>query len=76
MMILFKVARLESNPEHEDSLLDVAGYVACLANIIGKSAPKNAQTNASKVSHEEATKAYGWTQNKSTSTLGCLGGLS
>lgn len=28
MMILLKVARLATNPSHEDSLLDLAGYVA------------------------------------------------
>ena len=33
MMILFKVARLENSPSHEDSLIDIAGYVSCLANI-------------------------------------------
>lgn len=29
LMILMKVARLATNPLHEDSLLDVAGYAAC-----------------------------------------------
>lgn len=29
MMILMKVARLATNPDHRDSILDVAGYAAC-----------------------------------------------
>lgn len=28
MMILLKIARLQNNPEHRDSLVDVAGYAA------------------------------------------------
>lgn len=28
MMILLKLARLQNNPEHRDSLVDVAGYAA------------------------------------------------
>lgn len=29
MMILMKVARLKTNPSHEDSWLDICGYGAC-----------------------------------------------
>lgn len=29
LMILMKIARLSTNPDHRDSLLDVAGYAAC-----------------------------------------------
>lgn len=29
MMMLQKIARLSTNPQHYDSLLDVAGYAAC-----------------------------------------------
>jgi len=32
MMILMKVARLATNPDHYDSLVDVAGYAACAAD--------------------------------------------
>lgn len=28
MMILLKLARLQNNPEHRDSLVDIAGYAA------------------------------------------------
>lgn len=31
MMILMKVARLMNNPEHLDSIVDIAGYAACAA---------------------------------------------
>lgn len=30
MMILFKLARLKENPRHRDSILDIAGYAACM----------------------------------------------
>lgn len=29
MMALLKIARLQSNPSHEDSWVDLAGYAAC-----------------------------------------------
>ena len=29
MMILMKIARLNTNPNHRDSLVDIAGYAAC-----------------------------------------------
>ena len=29
MMILLKIARLEGNPRHADSWVDIAGYAAC-----------------------------------------------
>lgn len=31
MMILFKTARLAETPDHKDSVVDIAGYAACLA---------------------------------------------
>lgn len=30
MMILFKIARLTANSQHRDSILDIAGYAACM----------------------------------------------
>lgn len=36
MMILMKVARLEANPTHDDSIVDIAGYAACLGEIAAK----------------------------------------
>lgn len=39
MMILFKLARLLSNNTHRDSILDIAGYAGCYAEIV--SAKKN-----------------------------------
>ena len=33
MMMLFKIARLQGNPSHADSWLDIAGYAACGAEI-------------------------------------------
>ena len=35
MMTLFKIARLQGNPKHEDSWVDIAGYAACGAEIAG-----------------------------------------
>jgi hypothetical protein len=32
LMILMKIARLATNPNHRDSLVDVAGYAACAAD--------------------------------------------
>ena len=32
-LIDLKLARLSSNPAHTDSMVDVAGYIACLAEI-------------------------------------------
>lgn len=32
-MILLKVARLAANPNHLDSLIDIAGYAACGAEV-------------------------------------------
>lgn len=36
MMLLLKVSRLYSDPEHYDSLLDLAGYAACWAELLPK----------------------------------------
>ena len=33
MMCLFKIARIKANNKHEDSYTDVAGYIACAAEI-------------------------------------------
>lgn len=33
MMCLFKLARIQANKEHEDSYVDIAGYIACAAEI-------------------------------------------
>ena len=33
MMTLFKIARLQGNPKHEDSWVDIVGYAACGAEI-------------------------------------------
>lgn len=35
MMILLKIARLEHQPKHQDSVVDIAGYAACLGEIVG-----------------------------------------
>ena len=43
MMNLMKVARLDNEPRHLDSWIDMAGYAACGANIIAP-APKAAET--------------------------------
>lgn len=34
MMILMKVARGATNQEHEDTIIDIAGYAGCLERII------------------------------------------
>lgn len=36
MMVLMKVARLENQPHHDDSWIDIAGYAACGANLFHK----------------------------------------
>ena len=36
MMVLFKVARAKSAPEHTDNLTDIAGYAACAAELGGR----------------------------------------
>ena len=33
MMLDLKIARLQKNPGHYDSLVDVAGYTACLSEL-------------------------------------------
>jgi hypothetical protein len=33
MMLDLKIARLQKNPGHYDSLIDVAGYAACLSEL-------------------------------------------
>ena len=33
LMALMKLARLTRNPHHHDSMVDVAGYMACLAEV-------------------------------------------
>lgn len=35
MMVLLKMARLMETPSHRDSMVDIAGYTACLAHIEG-----------------------------------------
>ena len=37
MMILLKVARIQSNPCHDDNWIDIAGYAACGGEIAGRS---------------------------------------
>lgn len=34
MLMLMKVARLMSSVSHRDSIVDIAGYAACLAEIV------------------------------------------
>lgn len=36
MMNLMKIARLQSDPTHEDSWLDIPGYAACGSEIMNK----------------------------------------
>lgn len=40
MMTILKLARLATNPQHEDSWVDVAGYAACGAEIASKTIPQ------------------------------------
>jgi hypothetical protein len=35
MMILMKIARLIETPDHEDSIVDIAGYAEAYARIVG-----------------------------------------
>lgn len=44
MMMLMKLARLSTNPMHQDSVLDVAGYAACAADCIAAEQNKNRST--------------------------------
>lgn len=34
LMMLLKIARLKRTPEHEDSITDIAGYAACLYDVV------------------------------------------
>lgn len=36
MMALFKIARLEHSPSHEDSIVDLIGYAACYGEIVAE----------------------------------------
>ena len=36
LMILFKLARIQNNPTHQDSWVDLIGYGACAAGIVLK----------------------------------------
>ncbi len=36
MMILLKLCRLARTPNHQDSIVDIAGYAACAGEIVGK----------------------------------------
>lgn len=38
MMALMKIARLDNDPTHLDSIVDLAGYAACLGEISAKDA--------------------------------------
>jgi len=33
MNMMIKIARLAKNPQHHDSVVDIAGYAACLADV-------------------------------------------
>ena len=33
MLALMKIARLEASPTHRDSMVDLAGYAACMASL-------------------------------------------
>jgi hypothetical protein len=35
LLIDLKIARLAGDPKHLDSVIDVAGYAACLAEVLG-----------------------------------------
>jgi hypothetical protein len=37
MMVLMKIARLENQPDHIDSIVDIAGYAACAATLSNSS---------------------------------------
>ena len=48
MLALVKIARLEADPSHADSWIDLAGYAGCGAEVSGAAAPasdKPAQTS-------------------------------
>jgi hypothetical protein len=40
MLMLMKVARLMANVQHRDSIVDIAGYAACLAEIVDQGGPQ------------------------------------
>lgn len=41
MMILFKVARIKTNPQHADSWVDAVGYAACGIEVVKPKAPNS-----------------------------------
>lgn len=46
MMALMKIARLENDPGHHDSWVDLAGYAACGGELAGSINPPNSRSNA------------------------------
>ena len=36
MMVMLKIARIRVNPGHIDSMVDIAGYAACMGELINK----------------------------------------
>ena len=69
-LTLLKVARLVFNPKHEDSAVDIAGYAACLAEVMGQEA-RTAEGRTG-TENESARTAGGrtGTKNKSARTAG------
>jgi hypothetical protein len=45
LMVLMKMARLNTNPMHHDSLVDVAGYAACAADCQAAGSIPHSQVN-------------------------------
>lgn len=40
MMVYFKLARWENEPTHEDTVVDIFGYILCALQILEKQSPK------------------------------------
>ncbi len=41
LMILLKIARLAETPNHRDSIVDIIGYAACYAEMVGEGSVQN-----------------------------------
>lgn len=72
MMILMKLARLENNPKHEDSWIDIAGYAANGCEIATEVTPSVDQLFVKM--HEDMSKLDDWIKPDTKSPSMCCGG--
>lgn len=69
MMILMKLARLENNPKHEDSWIDIAGYAANGCEIATEVTPKTEQLFIKTAEDKKALDLYDWVSKQEREIL-------